>query len=66
MLFLLGRGGGNPTGPVDVCSGLGGGEGGHCEGERSPGDFSGLLLGPRNRLACHDKLVISGFPTHSM
>jgi hypothetical protein len=52
MLFLLGRGGGNPTGPVDVCSGLGGGEGGHWEGERSPEDFSGLLLGPRNRLAC--------------
>ena len=28
-LFLLGNGGGNPAGPDDVGSGLGGGEGGH-------------------------------------
>lgn len=57
-LFLLGKGGGNPTGPVDDGSGLGGGEGGHWEEEGSPGDLSGLLLDPRNRLACHERLVI--------
>lgn len=50
-LFLLGKGGGKPTGPAGVGSGLGGGEGGHCE--ESPGKvFSGLLLDPRNLLAC--------------
>ena len=56
-LFLLGKGGGNPAGPDDVGSGLGGGEGGHWEEEGSPGDFSGLLLGPRNRLACHHDML---------
>ena len=48
-LFLGGsEGGGKPTGPGVVCSGLGGGDGGHCG---SPAGLSGLLLVPRNRLA---------------